>query len=68
MADSVGQLRAIQRIEVEFVDAMLAQMLYLFDRHARGNEAARLWVVVQPVEPLMQPRRHRCTATLGKAQ
>src|SRR5579863_3688171 len=68
MANGVGQFRTIQGIEMEFLDAVLAQALHLFDRHVRGNHPPRLRIVIQSVEALAQPCRHGCTATLGKAQ
>src|ERR1700722_9157975 len=68
MADGIGEFGAIQGIEMKLFDPMLAQALYLLDGHIRGNQAAGLRIVLQPVEALPQPHRHRRAATLGKAQ
>src|SRR5258708_24335710 len=68
MANSVSQFRAVQRIEMEFLDAVLAQALNLFDRHIRGNHPPRVRIVIQSIQSLAQPCRHGFTATLGKAQ
>src|SRR6266853_1221091 len=68
MANGVGQFRAIQRIEMEFLDAVFAQALDLFDRHVRGDHPPRLRIVIQSIEALAQPCRHGRTATIGKAQ
>src|SRR5882724_12967343 len=66
MANGVGQFRAIQGIEMEFLDAVLAQALHLLDCNIRGDHAPRLRIVLQSVEALAQPCRHGCTATLGE--
>src|SRR5216684_4043040 len=66
MTNGVGQFRAIQGIEMEFLDAVLAQALHLFDCHIRGNHSPRLRIVLQSVEALAQPCRHGRTATLSE--
>jgi hypothetical protein len=63
MAERVAQLGAVQRVEMEFFHAVLLQLLHLFDRHRRGDQAARLGIVVQAVEAMRQPVGHaRATA------
>src|SRR5688572_17059031 len=56
MADGVSEFRAVQRVEMELVDAMALQGVHLLDGHRGGNELARLGVVFQPVETMLQPR------------
>src|ERR1700722_14878733 len=68
MTDRVGELRAIQRVEMKLLHTVLAQALHLFDRHIGGDHAARLGLIIQSVEALPQPRRHGCAAALSEAQ
>src|SRR5450759_1556787 len=68
MADGVGELRAVQRIEVKLLDAVPAQTLHLIDRHVRRDHTARLRVLVQPIEASAQPSGNGGTTALRKAQ
>ena len=68
MANGVGELGAVQRIEVKLLDAVPAQLLHLIDRHVRCDHAARLRILVQPIEAPAQPFGNGGTATLGKAE
>src|SRR5262245_6980056 len=50
VADRVAELGAIQRVEVELIDAVALQGMHLLDRDARRDQAARFRVVVESVE------------------
>ena len=62
-----GQLGAIQRVEMKFIDVLFLEQLHLFYSHAGCDEFARLGIVVEPVETLLQPFRHAGTTLLGTA-
>jgi hypothetical protein len=68
VTNGVRELGSIQGIEMELVNAVLAQSLHLFDGHVRSNHAAGFRIVIQSVESFPQPARHGCTAALGKTQ
>src|SRR6202000_1325802 len=68
MADGVGQLGAVQRVEVKLVYAVLAQPLHLFYRDIRRDHPARVGIVVQPVKSAAQPIGHRSAAAGGEGQ
>src|SRR5512145_1613392 len=68
MADGVGELGTVQRVEVELVDPVFLQALHLIDRDTRGDQPPRIGVVVEPVEAFDEPRRNARTATLSKAE
>src|SRR5271166_3885579 len=58
VTDREGQFGAIQRVEVKFVDAVLAQLLHLLDCNMRCDQAARTRIVIESVEALSQPKRY----------
>src|SRR5688572_30017998 len=66
VADRVGQLRTIQRIEMELLDAVALQGVHLLDGHRRGDQLARFGIVLEPVEAVLQPVRDRGAAALGE--
>src|SRR6185437_6627748 len=68
MADRVCQLRTIQGVEVEIAHAVALERVYLLDGDAGGDETASLRVVIEPMEPLLQPARNVGAATVGHAQ
>ena len=68
VADGVGQFGTVQRVEVELIDAMPLQHVHLLDRHRRGDELARLGIVFETVETVLQPVRDRRAATFGETR
>src|ERR1700689_5692171 len=68
MADRVGQVGAIQGVEVKLINSLARQRLHLLDRNGRGNHATRIGIVLEPVKAQPQPVRYRGAAALGKAQ
>ena len=63
VADRIGELGAIERVEVELLHAVTRQLLHLLDRDARRNQAARVRIVIQPGEAVLQPFRNRWRRT-----
>src|SRR5436305_4908182 len=59
MADREHQVGAVHGVEVEGVDAMLGEFLHLAGGHGRRDQLAGVRVVVEPVEFLREPARHR---------
>src|SRR3546814_3179578 len=57
-ADRISQVRAIEGIEMEAVDALGAQPLALFDGDRAGDELACAGVGVEAVEQLGHPAGH----------
>src|SRR5690349_6477568 len=66
MADRVSQLRAVQRVEMELLDAVALQRVDLLDGDGRRNQLARLGVVLEAVEAMLQPVGDRGAAALGE--
>ena len=58
MGDGVGQLRAVESVEVEFVDAIGLQDAHLFGCHNAGDYAAMIRIVFGPVEHVAKPGRN----------
>ncbi len=69
VADGVGQFGAIERVEVEFIDAFPRQRFNLADGNRRGDQSARAGVVVQALEALhaATPARWRRSARRSAA-
>src|SRR5688572_9906788 len=67
MADGVGELGTVQRVEMELIHAMFLQGMDLLDGHRRGDELARLRVLFEPVETMFQPLRNGSATALGEA-
>src|SRR6187455_912337 len=67
VADRVGELGAIERVEVELLDPVPLQCMHLLDGHRGGNQLARLGILFQPVEAVFQPVGNRCATALGEA-
>src|SRR3954468_16995566 len=68
VADREGGLRAVQRIEMKLVDAMPLQQVHLLDGHCGRDHLARLGVVLEPVEAVLEPVRDARAAALGEAR
>ena len=68
VADRVGELGTVQRIEMKLVDAVTLQRVHLLDGHRGGNQLARLGIFFEAVEAMLQPIRDRRAATLGEAR
>jgi hypothetical protein len=62
MADRVSQFRSIERIEVKFYNPVSLQMLHLFKRNGSAQQAPRLGILIQALEPLDDPARYRRAA------
>ena len=62
MRDGIGQVRPVQRIEVELVHPVRLQQPHLLGCDDRGDHAPGLGVVVGAFEHRAQPFRHRCAA------
>ena len=67
MADGVGEFGAIERIEMKLLHAVAGKRLYLLDGDARGDQAARLGVLVKAAEALVQPLRNPRAAALARS-
>src|SRR6478752_5861904 len=61
MADREHEVRAVHGVEMKGVDAVLGQFLHLARGNGRGDELAGFGVVVEAVELVRQPCRHRGT-------
>ena len=59
VADGEDEVGAVHRVEVEVADAALDQVQHLLGGHRGGDQRVRLRIVVEPVEALGQPGRHR---------
>src|SRR5687768_18075393 len=53
---------------MEMLDAVTLQMLHLLDRDGRGNQSARIGIIVEPVETMREPVRDARAATLRHPQ
>ena len=62
MADGVDQIGAVHGVEVEIGDATIDEIEHLLGGDRGGNELAGGRVIVQAVETLGQPVRHRGAA------
>ena len=65
MAGREGQVGAIERVEMELVDAFALQAAAEVAGHGGGDHAAGLDVVVEALEHLGQPGRHLGAAQAG---
>src|SRR5688572_17989405 len=68
VADCKGQLRAVQRVEMELLDAVTLQHVDLLDGHRGRDQLARLGVVLQAIEAMFEPLRNARPATLRKSR
>src|SRR6266850_3413376 len=59
MADGKHEVRAVHGVEVKGIDAVLGELLHLAGRYGRGDQLARLGIVVEAFELVRQPGRHR---------
>src|SRR4051812_47561410 len=57
VADGVGQLGAVQRVEMELADAAGVKLAAQLRRDRRGDQLAGGGERVQPLEQLVHPRR-----------
>src|SRR6188768_1558305 len=55
VADGVGELGAVQCVEMELVDSVLLQLVHLLDGDRGRDQLARLGIVVESVEAMLQP-------------
>ena len=62
MADRVNQIGAVHGVEVEIGDAAVDEIEHLFGGNRGGNELAGGRVVIEAVEAVGQPIRHRGAA------
>src|SRR6185295_14266850 len=58
MADREYEVRAVHGVEVKGIDAVLGELLHLAGRNRRGDQLARLRVVVEAFELVRQLVRH----------
>src|SRR6185436_690816 len=68
VADREGEFRAVQRIEMKLIDAMPLQHVRLLDGHGGRDHFARLGVVLEAVEAMLQPVRDGRTAALRETR
>ena len=68
MADRVDEVRAVHRVEVEVVDALVYEVEHLLGGHGGSHEAAGLDVVVQALEPGGEPVGHRGAGAAGEVR
>src|SRR5258705_7135864 len=59
MADRKHEVRAVHGVEMKGIDAVLGELLHLAGRNGGGDELAGFGVVVEAVELVRQPCRHR---------
>src|SRR5882757_8377446 len=59
MADREHEVRAVHGVEMEGVDAAFCQFLHLAGSHRGRHQLSRFGIVVEAVELLRQPVRHR---------
>src|SRR5271154_7189111 len=59
MADGEHEVRAVHGVEVKGADAVLGELLPLAGRDGRRHQLAGLGVVVEAIDFIRQPRRHR---------
>ena len=74
VTDGVGQLGAIERVEVKFRHALTFEFLHLLDGDSSGNQAARFSILIQAIETMSSASRARlrrrfapCAAAAGSA-
>ena len=67
VADRVGELRAVQGVEVKLAHAMAGELLHLLDRNAGGDHAPGVVVVLEPGETLVQPGRDAGAAARARS-
>src|ERR1044071_9587815 len=58
MADREHQVRAVHGVEMKGVEAVLGALSHLAGRDRRGDELARLGVIIEAFELVRQPVRH----------
>src|SRR3954467_14643977 len=68
VADRVRELGAVERVEVELIDAMTLQHVHLLDRDCGRNQLARLRIFLETVEAVLEPFRDRRAATLRETR
>src|SRR5665213_3776550 len=68
MTDGEGEISAIECVEMKLIDTLAAERLDLSDRERRGDHAARLGIVLEPIETMPQPFGDLRPTSLGKAQ
>src|SRR6267142_5512826 len=61
MADRKHEVRAVHGVEMKGIDAVLGELLHLAGCNGGGDELAGFGVVVEAVELVRQPCRHRGT-------
>ena len=66
MADGVNEIGAVQRVEVEFLDALIDEVHDLLRRDGRGDKMRGRVVVLKSLEAPREPRRHGCAGRLAK--
>src|SRR3954466_3441417 len=59
MADRKHEVRAVHGVEMKGVDAVLGEFLHLPGRNGGGDQLAGLGVVVEALELVGEPGRHR---------
>src|SRR6478609_3308414 len=59
MADREHEIGAVHGVEVEGIDAVFCQFLHLAGRNGGRDQFAGIGIVIEPVELLRQPVRHR---------
>ncbi len=64
MGNGVSQIRAVERVEMELVDALGVQLTALLGRDRGSYQIAGLRIVVESFEKTAHPIGHRC-ATHG---
>ena len=68
MTDRDDQIGAVQCVKVKFVDAIGVQPPALLGGERRGDEAARIGIIVEPVEMRCHPARDRGSAARRHAR
>ena len=66
MADRVDEIGAVHGVEVEFGDAVIDQVDHLLGGDRGGDQLARRRIVVEAVEALGEPGRHRGAGARGE--
>ena len=66
MADRVDQVGAVHGVEVELGDAAVDQVDHLLGGDRGGDQLARGRIVIEPVEALGEPGRHRGAGARGE--
>ncbi len=57
MADRIDEIGAVQRVEVELLDALIDEVHDLLGRDGGGDQMRRRRVVLEPFEAARQPGR-----------